>query len=333
MPQRRPKGMFLRGNVWYTRQYSGGRDKWISLGTDYREACKALRKIHNQECPVTAATVKTMMDRWMDEYVPLHRTERFQKVTRSRVKRYLLPIVGTIQLHRLSAEHIMKLRLHLDSTKLAPGSIVAVLGDLRCMLRWCEDCGFLDRSPFPRRIMPKLPERAPDRITDQEARQVASLPDPHGWICRLALSTGMRWGELCRARSTDIVKGVLVVGVSKSGRVRRIPLPPHIIEELKSKVGKLNPYAELSPGSFNKAIRNNTGISRFHVHQLRHTYACQWLEKGGSLAALQQILGHASVVTTQRYGKLSDDVVFREAQRVHSVAVSVAVQDPDAVSR
>ena len=46
--------------------------------------------------------------------------------------------------------------------------------------------------------------------------------------------------------------------------------------------------------------------------------ACQWLERGGNLAALQQVLGHASIETTQRYARLSDEVVMREAERIGS---------------
>ena len=76
------------------------------------------------------------------------------------------------------------------------------------------------------------------------------------------------------------------------------------------------PYADGSPGTFALAIRKLTGIEGFHVHQMRHTFACHWLERGGSLVALQQVLGHASIVTTQRYARLTDEAVMRETQRL-----------------
>ncbi len=76
---------------------------------------------------------------------------------------------------------------------------------------------------------------------------------------------------------------------------------------------------------FIPAVRLRSGVERFHVHQLRHTYACQWLERGGSLAALQQVLGHATTITTPRYARLSDDLVLREAERIEGQGAAKGV--------
>ena len=140
----------------------------------------------------------------------------------------------------------------------------------------------------------------------------------------------LRWGELCRAQGAD-VKRVRAAGTgeehwfveisnTKAKRMRRVPLAPDLLREVRQRVGRLVPYAVGSPGSFAERVRRLTGIEGFHVHQMRHTFACRWLERGGSLAALQQMLGHSFIVTTQRYAKISDDMVRREVERLEMVA-------------
>src|SRR5437870_10329984 len=99
-------------------------------------------------------------------------------------------------------------------------------------------------------------------------------------------------------------------------RARRVPLTLELVAELRGRVGRLVSYAAGSPGSFAIRVRRLTGIEGFHVHQMRHTFACQWLERGGSLAGLQQWLGPASITTTQRNARLSDGAVMREAARI-----------------
>jgi integrase len=189
------------------------------------------------------------------------------------------------------------------------------------MLNWCEAAGLIERSPFPKRILPKVQERAPDRLTDEELQAVCSVPDPHGFICRFALGTGLRWGELVRVTAAHWNGALLVVGQTKSGKLRRVPLSPDLREELRLRVGRLNPFS--SSGAFNRQVAKLPGVAGFHVHRLRHSFACLWLERGGSLAALQELLGHSTIVTTQRYGRLSEDHVLAEATRLGNLVTQV----------
>ena len=125
----------------------------------------------------------------------------------------------------------------------------------------------------------------------------------------------------CRGRSST-----LVVSQTKSKRVRRVPLPASLVSEIRTRVGLISPLQH--SGEFAKRVKRKSGVKRFHAHQLRHTFACRWLEEGGSLAALQAILGHSSIVTTQRYGRLSDAHVQAEAARIGERLVTTVVTAP-----
>ncbi len=302
---------------YYFRKKFHGRDVWVALGTDLSEARDQLRKLQRQErMPRADVTVVRAAQHWLTQYVATARNEKQQVMAASRVRKYIDPFFGAMLLQRVTREDLRSYRLWLEKHEIKANTVGHILADVRCFLNWAEDAGLVDRSPFPRRIMPRIQERPPDRLTDEEAEMLRALPEPHGFVCRLALGTGLRWGELTRVQASDLERGMLTVHQTKSGKMRRVPLAPELLVEVKRRVGRLVGYSVLSPGSFAAAVRRATCITRFHAHQMRHTFACQWLERGGSLAALQQILGHASIETTQRYGRISDDVVQREAMRI-----------------
>lgn len=333
-----PRGMFRREgrSGWYMRVYRGGRERWVSLGADFAKACDSARALAAgvEVRPGHAGTVAAAAERWLESYVQTQRNEKGQRLTAQRVRDFIEPFFGHMLVERVRREDVRSFRLWVEArTALSGTSVWHVLSDVRCLLNWCEDSGLVERSPFPRRVMPRLQERPPDRLTDEEAAKIAALEAPYGFVCRLALGTGLRWGELCRAQAAD-VKRVRVPGSvedqwfvevsqTKSKRVRRVPLAPGLLAEIRGRVGRLVGYAVGSPGSFAGAVRRLSGVEGFHVHQMRHTFACQWLERGGSLAALQQVLGHASITTTQRYAKLTDEAVMREAARIGGVGGQV----------
>jgi len=311
-----PANLVRRGKKYIYRRMIDGRVVRRSLGSDYQLALARLRSLKVETVP-SSLTVAEGAEQWLGSYVPLHRKD--VALATQRVRDYLVPCLGHFLLHRLSKEDCRSYRGWLEKQGKSPQTVKHILSDLRCFLNWCEDAGLLDRSPFPRRILPRIQERPPDRLTDEDLAAVCSLPEPHGFVCRFLASTGLRWSEGVRAQASDIRDGLLVVSQTKSSKIRRVPVP----KEALSRVGRLVPFS--SHGAFSRQVGKLAGI-RFHVHQLRHTFACLWLERSGSLAALQELLGHSSIVTTQRYGRLAEAHVRAEVERVGPLVTEVVTQ-------
>jgi len=173
--------------------------------------------------------------------------------------------------------------------------------------------------------MQKLGKSPPDSLSDTEVETVIALSNPWVFNLRLAMCTGCRWAELVRLERTDLTAdGLLLIRKTKNGEPRTVPIPRNLLTEIMSRRGRLfvtrtgRPYSEFSNGAFNATIARKTGIDRFHVHMTRHTFACRYLEAGGELAMLQEVLGHSSVTTTQRYGRPNEKAIRADAARVFS---------------
>jgi integrase len=254
--------------------------------------------------------------RWLATYVATTRNRKGQLLARYRFEKYILSW-RCVPVDELTGDHIRELRLVLEQQwRLSPYTVTHILSDLRCFLRWAVMARLIDRSPFPQRVMPRIPEVAPRGLDDLEVDALVAMPGDVGFVLRFLLGTGLRWAEACRAKRSDIRGALLEVGNTKSGRLRRVPLSPSLLQEILGRDELLVPYAAGSPGSFSRTIRRWTGIDDFHVHRCRHTFAMRWLEAGGNLAVLQQILGHRDLSTTMRYARVTDDLIEREAERV-----------------
>ena len=262
-------------------------------------------------------TVAQVAARWLAIYVPTARTGKNVGMAVQRVDDYLDPFLGARVLREVGPDDLRLYRQHLEGRGLAPRSVRHLLAEARCLFNWAMESGHLDRSPFPRRIMPRIQETPPDRLSDDEVVQLLAIAEPHAFVIRFGLGTGLRWSELVRARPEHVDGAMLVVFQTKSSRLRRVPVAPGLLREILAHDGRLVPFSEGGAGSFNKLVARRSGVDTFHVHQLRHTFACRWLEAGGSLPALQQILGHRSVVTTQHYARLSDESIRLEAVRIN----------------
>jgi integrase len=229
---------------------------------------------------------------------------------------YFAGSVGSIDGDSIRAYRLWLAKKRPGDSILSANTVANILSDLRAFLNWCEETGRIERSPFPRRVMPRIPETVAQGFTDAERETLTTLAEPYGFVLRFLLGTGLRWNEARRAQAADVRDGLLELEKTKSGKVRRVPMPAALLAEVRGRVGRLVPFDSSSTSSFNRAVGRLSGVKDFHVHRTRHDRAIQWVVGGGSLSALQSILGHANIVTTTRYARLTEAHVRAESERL-----------------
>lgn len=320
-----PQGMFKRGDAYYCRTWEAGRDRRRSLGSDYSKALEALDRIkRGTGTAAPLATVAELGERWLDLSVATRRTERGLMEARSAFRRLLSRFMGNLSIDRVRPDDFLEYRLWLErrmcrktGLPYQPETVRHYLKDAKALFAWSEEAGYIGKSYFPKRLMPRVPERLPNPYLEGEVAKLLSIRDPYRWAIRLGLATGLRWGELCSVQASDMKRdGTLVLLQPKTGTVKRIPLPPDLVHEIQNRVGRLVPFSPTSKSSFARVVRRESGVKGFCPRRLRCTAAMQWLESGVNLVAIQQMLGHKSIVTTQRYCRLTDQAVRREMERL-----------------
>jgi integrase/recombinase XerD len=232
-----------------------------------------------------------------------------------RVKTYIGPYMGDLAVEAVEKDTLRGFRVHLEGLK-RPGdeagtevraltdlTVGHILSDARCLLGWAFDTGRIKSLPVPRKLIPRPGELEPRALTADEQATVTALPNPVGFACRIMLRTGVRWSELCRLTSSDVSgEDVIVQGATKSKKLRRIPLAKTLLAELRQHVGKLVPYrgTEDNP-AFVRGVQRATGIEHFGAHSLRHSYAFNFIARGGDIQSLKTTMGHADITTTAIY--------------------------------
>lgn len=233
----------------------------------------------------------------------------------------------------------------------ARATLARRLGAIRTFYRWALADGRVERDPTLLLGRPKVVNRLPTVLRVPEAAALAEAPltddsdDPidraiafrDRAILELLYGSGLRVGEVAGLEigSADLGRGrVLVRG--KGSKEREVPMSDHAVDAVAVWLRSGRPllagegvralflnrrHLPLGTRDARRVVERYARATlqgrRVTPHTLRHSFATHLLEGGADIRAVQELLGHASVATTQRYTHVSRSRLFEAYERSH----------------
>lgn len=233
----------------------------------------------------------------------------------------------------------------------APSSVARKVSALRSFYRFLRRRGHIDKDPASLLQTPKVPTGLPRFLTVEDAFRVVEAPKKDlgrstslrlrdRALLELLYGSGIRVSELASLTlgRLDLDRGEARV-VGKGNKERIVPLGNATREAIReylkirgtmrTKKRAPHPHAlllgrwgtPLTVRQIQNIVRRygtiGAGRSDLHPHALRHTCATHLLDAGADLRSIQEILGHASLSTTQRYTQVSIDRLMEVYDKAH----------------
>jgi len=252
-----------------------------------------------------------------------------------------------IQPHHIDVRHIKNFLSYLLSLGLQRRSITRKLSTIKSFFRYLFRHGVIEANPASVVQAPKVGKRLPTVLSIDQARKLMTLPSGstfeglrdrailellYGCGLRLSEVIGLKWQKIDLAADSIRILG-------KGQKERLVPLGSYAKKALKvykekreahlserelegdenlflSKKGK-----KLYPLAIQKMVRVNmeqlTEQDKLSPHVLRHTFATHLLDRGADLFAVKELLGHASLSTTQIYTHVSMERLKQVYSQAH----------------
>lgn len=236
---------------------------------------------------------------------------------------------------------------HLYEKGLSKTSVARSLAALRSLYRWLAQEGVVEQNPAALVSTPKLPKKLPrvptieemNNLLDTKMPEQAAFPDRDRLMFELLYGCGIRNSELVGIHLDDIrlsAEAILIRGKGKKERYvpfgdsvkialcAYLPARQRLLAERKKNTNALlinrrgGRLTTRSVGRIIKKIAMAKGLPPdVHPHTLRHAFGTHMLEEGADLRAIQEMLGHERLSTTQRYTQLSMKHVLQVYDQTH----------------
>ncbi len=229
---------------------------------------------------------------------------------------------------------------------IGPRSQARILSGVRSFYRFLVLDGYLDKDPSELIESPKLGEHLPEVLSTQEVDMMESVIDLSKWegqrnkaIIETLFSCGLRVSELVNLKISDLFfdeKFIRVLG--KGSKQRLVPISETAIKQIKLWFIDRNQMENIKPGEEDYVFLNRRGhhLTRTMIlimvkqyardagikktispHTLRHSFATALLEGGADLRAIQEMLGHERIATTEIYTHIDMSTLRREILEHH----------------
>lgn len=230
---------------------------------------------------------------------------------------------------------------------LSKTSVARSLAAVRSLYRWLAQEGVVEANPAKLVATPKLPKKLPrvptieemNSVLDGQMPETAAFPERDRLMLELLYGCGIRNSELTGINVDDIrlsTEAVLIRGKGKKERyvpfgdsaknalAAYLPARQTVLAETHKHTNALlinqrgGRLTTRSVGRIIKKIAVAKGLSPdVHPHTLRHAFGTHMLEEGADLRAIQELLGHERLATTQRYTQLSMKHVLQVYDQTH----------------
>jgi integrase/recombinase XerD len=253
--------------------------------------------------------------------------------------------VGVGDPAEVTRDHLRDLVFALKDMGLSPASIRRQISALRTYYAFLIGEGKAVRDPTERLQPPRPGRSLPDTLSVKEVDALLAAPsidDRLGWrdkaLLEMAYGAGLRVSELCGLTLNDLVltEG-LVRAFGKGSKERLVPIGRNVVGAVSVYLHTLRPELDKGKaqnrvllnvrgqplsrvgawGIVKKAARRANITKRVTPHTLRHSFATHLLEGGADLRAVQEMLGHADLATTQIYTHVDREYLRDVHRRFH----------------
>lgn len=325
------------GNWYIDFRYKGKRIR-RKVGPSKRKAQEALRKAMadaiNDKFNLAEArrmTFSELAEYWLENYSRIENAPSQYGKNRERLGNHLLPFFGDCEITNITPRMIDEYK-NSKFGSLKRSTINRTLAILRKMFNDAIRWGFIHTSPMRKVKQLREDEQGFDYYSEDEMRSfLENCPPSFKSNAELACYTGMRYGEIIalRKKNVDLKRGIICVersanGSTKSRKVRYIPINSKLMKVLEEQMKKTDSElvfpdenGQMRSTDFRTEMKNaakKAGLRKIRFHDLRHTFASNFVIKGGNLLSLQKILGHSTISMTLRYAHLAPDFMASEIE-------------------